>query len=176
MWIPTRLEPASLTSTRKGEAGPGLASRPFSASAGATVLVTGMVVVNYVMRRLRELVPTGKAHLDWRIPPKDACELSVWEAFVTNQKKHHDARHVAPAPKRRRRRQMFSGRIGFEAGRQKSAADGETDGLKRERPGPPAESIAAATGYGVAACRTDRGRPTYLLAGAASLTTSGPAE
>jgi hypothetical protein len=97
MWIPTRLEPARLTSARKGEAGPGLASRPFSASAGATALVTGMVVVNYVMRRLRELVPTGKAHLDWHVAPKDAYELLVWEAFVTNQKKHHDARHVEDA-------------------------------------------------------------------------------
>jgi hypothetical protein len=97
MWIPTRLEPARLTSARKGEAGPGLASRPFSASAGATVLVTGMVVVNYVMRRLRELVPTAKARMDWQTPMKNAGELLVWEAFVTNQKKEHDARHVEDA-------------------------------------------------------------------------------
>lgn len=97
MWIPTRIEPARLTSARNGEAGPGLASRPFSASAGATVLVTGMVVVTYVMRRLRKLVPAGEAYLDWHVPRKDAFQLLLWEAFVTNQKKSHDARHVEDA-------------------------------------------------------------------------------
>lgn len=97
MWIPTRLEPARLTSARKGEAGPGLASRPFSASAGATALVTGMVVVNYVVRKLFERVPGGKVYFDWRIAPKYAGELLLWEAFVTKQKKSHDARHVEDA-------------------------------------------------------------------------------
>lgn len=97
MWIPTRLEPSRLTSARKGEAGSALASRPFSASAGATALVTGMVVVNYVMRRLRKLAPTGRAFFDWRNPPASAGDLLVWEAFVTNQKKSHDSRHVEDA-------------------------------------------------------------------------------
>lgn len=97
MWIPTRMEPARLTSARKGDTGPGLASRPFSASAGATVLVTGMVVVTYVMRRLRELVPAGEAYFDWHVPRKDTFQLLLWEAFVTNQKKSHHARHVEDA-------------------------------------------------------------------------------
>jgi len=97
MWIPTRLEPTRLTSARRGEAGPGLASRPFSASAGATVLVTGMVVVTYVMRRLRELAPAAIAHFDWQNFSTEPGQLLVWEAFVTNQKKTHDARHVEDA-------------------------------------------------------------------------------
>ena len=97
MWVPTRLEPARLTSARCGEAGPGLASRPFSASAGATALVTGMVVVTYVMRRLRELAPAAIAHLDWQNFSTEPGQLLVWEAFVTNQKKTHDARHVEDA-------------------------------------------------------------------------------
>jgi hypothetical protein len=97
MWIPTRLDPTRLTSARHGEAGPGLASRPFSASAGATVLVTGMVVVTYVMRRLRELAPDATVHYDWRNFPNEPGQLLVWEAFVTNQKKTHDTRHVEDA-------------------------------------------------------------------------------
>jgi hypothetical protein len=97
MWIPTRMQPKRLTSARQGEAGPGLASRPFSASAGATVLVTGMVVVTYVMRRLRELAPAAIAHVDWQNFPTSAGQLLVWEAFVTNQKKFHETRHVEDA-------------------------------------------------------------------------------
>jgi len=97
MWIPTRLDPSRLTSARHGEAGPGLVSRPFSASAGATVLVTGMVVVTYVMRRLRELAPYATVHFDWQNFLSEPGQLLVWEAFVTNQKKTHDTRHVEDA-------------------------------------------------------------------------------
>ncbi len=97
MWIPTRMEPKRLTSARRGEAGPGLAPRPFSASGGATVLVTGMVVTTYVLRRLRQLLPNATAHLDWRRPLNEVGELLVWEAFVTNQGKVHDERHVEDA-------------------------------------------------------------------------------
>ncbi len=92
MWIPTRLQPARLTSARQGESGPGLASRPFSASAGATVLVTGMVVVTYVMRRLREFAPAALVHFDWQNLSTEPGQL-----LVTNQKKSHDARHVEDA-------------------------------------------------------------------------------
>lgn len=97
MWIPTRMQPARLTAARAGESGPGLASRPFSASAGATVLVTGMVVVSYVLRKLKMMRPAATAHLDWRTLPPLADRLLLWEAFVTNQKKAHDERHVEDA-------------------------------------------------------------------------------
>jgi hypothetical protein len=96
-WVPTRLDPTRLTSARHGEAGPGLASRPFSAAAGATVLVTGIVIVTYVMRRLRMLLPSASACLNWQNFPNKPEQLLVWEAFVTNQKKSHDARHVEDA-------------------------------------------------------------------------------
>lgn len=96
MWIPTRMDLKRLTSARQGEAGLGL-SRPFSASAGATVLVTGMVVVTYVLRRLRDQSPKARAQFDWGNPPTGVGELLVWEAFVTNQKKTHDERHVEDA-------------------------------------------------------------------------------
>ena len=73
--------------------GPQRRSRPRLGSAAifgicrSTALVTGMVVDTYVMRRLRKLVPTGKAHFDWHVAPRNAGELLVWEAFVTNQNK-----------------------------------------------------------------------------------------
>jgi hypothetical protein len=46
MFVPIRNDPNRLTTARKGDSGKGRPSRPFSASAGATVLVTGLVVVS----------------------------------------------------------------------------------------------------------------------------------
>lgn len=61
-------------------------SRPFSASAGATVLVTALVVVPYVLSRLRKFVPEARATTDWRSPLDCAGQLLLFEAFVTNQR------------------------------------------------------------------------------------------
>jgi hypothetical protein len=46
MFIPIRADQKRLTAARKGESRMGMPSRPFSASAGATALVTGPVVVS----------------------------------------------------------------------------------------------------------------------------------
>lgn len=72
-------------------------SRPFSASAGATVLLTGLVVVSYILAILRPLVPEATATLDWRLPPVGPGQLLLFEAFVTNQRKTADSRHVEDA-------------------------------------------------------------------------------
>ena len=69
MFVPIRTDPERLTAARNGEFGKGLPSRPFSASAGATSLVTGLVVVSYILNTLRPLVPEATATLDWRLPP-----------------------------------------------------------------------------------------------------------
>jgi hypothetical protein len=68
MFIPIRTDPKRLTAARSGEFGKGLPSRLFSASAGATVVVTGLVVVSYVLETLRPLVPEASVTLDWRSP------------------------------------------------------------------------------------------------------------
>ena len=64
-WVPIRMDPARLTAARNGECDHGI-SRPFSAGAGSTVLVIGLVVVPYVLARLRKQVPKARATLDWR--------------------------------------------------------------------------------------------------------------
>jgi hypothetical protein len=71
MFVPIRTDPKRLTAARSGEFGKGLPSRPFSASAGATSLVTGMVVVSYILNALLRLCP--------RRPPRSTgdCRLSV---------------------------------------------------------------------------------------------------
>ena len=56
MFVPIRVDPKRLTATRSGEFEKGLPSRPFSASAGATALVTGLVVVSYILATLLPLV------------------------------------------------------------------------------------------------------------------------
>ena len=94
MFVPIRMNPKPLTAARKGDSGKGLPSRPFSASAGATSLVTGLVVVFYILNALRPLVPEATATLDWSLPPADPGRLMLFEAFVTDQRKTAATRHI----------------------------------------------------------------------------------
>jgi hypothetical protein len=68
MFVPIRTDPKRLTAARRGEFGKGVPSRPFSASAGAIVLVSGLVVVSYILDTLRPMVAEATATLDWRLP------------------------------------------------------------------------------------------------------------
>jgi hypothetical protein len=97
MFVPIRTDPKRLTAARSGEFGKGLPSRPFSASAGATSLVTGLVVVSYILATLRPLVPEATATLDWRLPPVGPGRLMLFEALITDQRKTADTRHVEDA-------------------------------------------------------------------------------
>src|SRR6516165_4938016 len=97
MFIPVRTDPERLTAARSGEFGKGLPSRPFSASAGVTVLVTGLVVVSYILNTLRPLVPEAIATLDWRSPLAGPGRLMLFEAFITDQRKTTDTRHIEDA-------------------------------------------------------------------------------
>jgi hypothetical protein len=97
MFVPIRKDPNRLTAARKGDSGKGMPSRPFSASAGATVLVTGLVVVSYILDNLRPLVPEATVTLDWRSPLVGPGRLKLFEAFVSDQRKIADARHVEDA-------------------------------------------------------------------------------
>ncbi len=96
MFVPMREHPAKLLSARSGECNKGV-SRPFSAAAGASVLVTGLVVVSYVLAKLRRKVHEGKATLNWNPPPSDPGRLLLFEAFVTDQPKTRDPRHIDDA-------------------------------------------------------------------------------
>jgi hypothetical protein len=79
MFVPIRTDPNRLTAARSHEFGTGLPSRPSSASAGATVLVTGLVVVSYILNTLRPLMPEATATLDWRLPPVGPGRLMLFE-------------------------------------------------------------------------------------------------
>jgi hypothetical protein len=96
MFVPRRQKPAQLLAARCGECRPGKPNRPFSAGAGATVLVTGLVVVPYVLSKLKSKVPDASATLDWRAPITKK-HLLLFEAFVTDQRKSTESRHVEDA-------------------------------------------------------------------------------
>jgi hypothetical protein len=115
-FVPLRRDPKMLTAAREGESGPGLPTRPFSAKAGAAVLVTSLVIAPYLLARLRKALPSASAtfdfldageivslspmdgiHLDWRQPLTRPGELLLFEAFVTDQPKETPERHVEDA-------------------------------------------------------------------------------
>lgn len=96
-FVPLRDDPMVLTAGRTGEFGPGQPTRTFSASAGATVLVTSLVVVPYVLTALRARVVGGFATFDWKRQLSEPGELLLFEAFVTDQRKDTATRHVEDA-------------------------------------------------------------------------------
>jgi hypothetical protein len=93
-FVPIRHDPKTLTAAREGESGPGSPTRPFSAGAGAAVLVTSLVVVPYVLGRLRKALPHATATFDWQSRLTKAGELLLFEAFVTDQREDTPERHV----------------------------------------------------------------------------------
>jgi hypothetical protein len=97
MFVPMRQDPAMLLAARNGECGKGRPSRPFSAGAGPTALVTALVVVPYVLTRLRSMAPKASATLDWRSSLRGPKHLLLFEAFVTNQRKTVTSRHIEDA-------------------------------------------------------------------------------
>ena len=96
LYVPMRRSPGDLTKARKGECDGGV-NRPFSASAGSTVLVIATVVVPYVLRALRSASPSCVATMNYREFFSAPSGVLFFEAFVTNQKNLHDARHIEDA-------------------------------------------------------------------------------
>ena len=86
MFVPIREDAESLTKPRNGEG-----NRPFSAAAGATVLVAGLVLVPYILSKLRKSrSENGGANpvawQDWSRIPAEKDQMLVFEAFVSNVK------------------------------------------------------------------------------------------
>ena len=97
MFVPMRERPETLANARDGER-----DRAFSASAGASVLVTATVVVPYVLGELRRAVPDAVATLNWRGWPYGGAskrEILLFEAFVSHKSSRGSGkrRHVDDA-------------------------------------------------------------------------------
>jgi len=85
LFVPIRDEVLELTNARNGEG-----SRPWSASAGATVLAVGLPIMTYTLNKLRSKINTYEATLDWKDWNKSDRSLLVWEAFVSGSSKSND--------------------------------------------------------------------------------------
>jgi hypothetical protein len=92
LFVPMRGSAAELTKARQGECENGI-NRPFSAGAGASVLVTGLTVIPYVLTKIRETALDVMVTLDWR-SPLSQNSLLLFEAFVSNRKSSAVDRHI----------------------------------------------------------------------------------
>lgn len=90
LFIPARDDPNKLTSARLGEG-----NRAWSAGAGTGVLATGLVVISYILRKLKVLRPTisGTFLNQANLPQEN--EIAFFEAFVSGSSKSTD--HIGDA-------------------------------------------------------------------------------
>jgi hypothetical protein len=58
------------------------------------VLVAALVVVPYILSKLKAAVPNVKATFDWRSELAEPGQTLLFEAFVTNQGRRLATRHV----------------------------------------------------------------------------------
>jgi hypothetical protein len=83
LWTPFRKEPRTLSKARAGEG-----NRPWSASAGAVSLATGLSQVPWILRNIRPDPPANpKPFLDWEMFCRSGGGLFLWEAFVSGKAK-----------------------------------------------------------------------------------------
>lgn len=92
LFIPMGQAPQELTKARQGECENGI-NRPFSAGAGASVLVTGLTVIPYVLAKIRSAGRGIQATLNWKSPMAPG-QMLLFEAFVSNQKSNSADRHI----------------------------------------------------------------------------------
>ncbi len=79
LFVPLHFGSQNLTRGRQGEG-----DRPFSAAVGSTALVTGIVVISYILRALRSRVTSVTPTFDWRVSLNKG-QMLLFEAFVSHQ-------------------------------------------------------------------------------------------
>ncbi|MTK13319.1 MAG: hypothetical protein F8N39_14910 [Clostridiaceae bacterium] len=83
LFVPLSDDPVKLTSARKGEG-----DRAWSASAGGTVLATGLTETAWILSRVKELAELEiKVTIDWNEFINKSLNLFIWEAFVSKSSK-----------------------------------------------------------------------------------------
>ena len=90
LFVPVRDEALDLTKARKGEG-----RRPWSASAGATVLTVALPIMSYTLKQLRTRIDGYETMLDWKDWSAGSNTLLIWEAFVSGSSKGSDHWHDA---------------------------------------------------------------------------------
>lgn len=95
LFMPCPDERERLGKARRGECSMETGNRPFNASAGATVLVTGIQTLAWVLRKVQQAVPDTVGTTRWAEFQSKKADLLVWEAFVSGKEKAQD--HVGDA-------------------------------------------------------------------------------
>jgi hypothetical protein len=80
LYVPVRANPVDLLQQREGERG-----RPWSASAGATVLVAGLAQIRWLMSKLKQEYSTLRGTTRWSQLIDGESQLLLWEAFVSSE-------------------------------------------------------------------------------------------
>lgn len=97
LFVPVGPEPGLLGRARDGECQEATGNRPFTAGAGAAVLATGIQSLAWVLREIKHLAPHAIASTRWNDFRGGACQLFIWEAFVTGSEKAHPPSHAGDA-------------------------------------------------------------------------------
>lgn len=97
LFVPADPDPKRLGKARKGECQEETGNKPFTASAGATVLATGIQSLAWVLREIKTLVPDANASTRWSDFRAGDCMLFVWEAFVSGSEKAYPPSHAGDA-------------------------------------------------------------------------------
>jgi hypothetical protein len=101
LFIPCPEDEEQLGRARKGECSPLTGNKPFSASAGACVAMTGLPELGWVLRHVKSECPNARATTQWREFDEGDADIFAWEAFVAGKSKgkshHEDARRALQA-------------------------------------------------------------------------------
>jgi hypothetical protein len=97
LFVPADADPDSLGRARSGECQQATGNRPFTAGAGAAVLATGIQSLAWVLRETKKLAPNATASTRWDDFRGGACQLFVWEAFVSGSEKAYPPSHSGDA-------------------------------------------------------------------------------
>lgn len=88
LWVPLPTDGLDLGKARPRETGPGRRSRPWSAAAGASALVAGLVQVPWLLEKVRPAAGRERAGTtDWAAFRDEKAGFFIWEAMVTDSAK-----------------------------------------------------------------------------------------
>lgn len=97
LFIPCRQNDTELGQARQGECTKETGNRPWSASAGATVLATGLQSLAWILRQIKNACPDMSATTNWHSFARREAGLLIWEAFVSGSEKASPPSHEGDA-------------------------------------------------------------------------------
>lgn len=97
LFVPCHQDADKMGKARHGECETETGSRPWNASAGTTILATGIQSLAWVLRQIKKLNANTIATTSWEVFRNGDTNLFVWEAFVSGSEKAVPDSHVGDA-------------------------------------------------------------------------------